>query len=76
MNGKGVQKDIAYFFLKKFMTQDFVKKHRKTDSPYSKLDVESLIREMNLIVKIYNKFLFEQEFLTPEQMTDLVVGFK
>lgn len=76
MNGKGVQKDIAYYLLKKYMTQDVVKKYRKTDSLYSKLDVGGFIGQMNLIVKVYNKFLFEQDFLTPQQMADLVTGFK
>jgi hypothetical protein len=29
-----------------------------------------------VIAKLYNKFLFEQDFLTPELMTELVKAFK
>lgn len=68
-----IQKDIAYQKILTFLSKDWLNKFKTT---HLKLEIKYLVLEMNLITKIYIKFLFQQDLMTSEQMDDLIDAFK
>lgn len=68
-----IQKDIAYQKILTFISKDWLNKFKTT---HLKLEIKYLVLEMNLITKIYIKFLFQQDLMTSEQMDDLIDAFK
>lgn len=59
LTGTGVQRDIVYDLILKYISKDFSNTWKSETKPYSKMEIRHLISEINLIAKIYVMFLKE-----------------
>ena len=59
LTGTGVQRDIVYDLILKYISKDLSKNWKSETKPYSKMEIRHLISEINLIAKIYVMFLKE-----------------